>query len=65
MFIAAVDGLNGFSDAIHAVFPKTRVQRCIIHQIRSSPKYVTWKDKKAFTANLKTVYQAATREEAD
>jgi transposase-like protein len=65
VFIAAVDGLSGFSDAIHSVFPKTRVQRCIIHQIRSSLKYVTWKDKKAFTADLKTIYQAATREEAE
>jgi transposase-like protein len=65
VFIAAVDGLSGFSDAIHSVFPKTRVQRCIIHQIRYSLKYVTWKDKKAFVADLKTVYQAATREEAE
>ena len=65
IFIASVDGLAGFSDAIHAVFPKTKVQRCIIHQIRYSLKYVTWKDKKTFTADLKTVYQAATREEAE
>ena len=65
IFIAAVDGLTGFSDAIHVVFPKTRGQRCIIHQIRNSLKYVTWKDKKAFTADLKIVYQAATREEAE
>ena len=65
IFIGAVDGLAGFSDAIHAVFPKTKVQRCIIHQIRYSLKYVTWKDKKAFMADLKTVYQASTREEAE
>jgi transposase-like protein len=65
VFIAAVDGLSGFSDAIHSVFPKTRVQRCIIHQIRYSLKYVTWRDRKAFVADLKTVYQAATREEAE
>lgn len=65
VFIAAVDGLSGFSDAIHSVFPQTRVQRCIIHQIRSSLKYVVWKDRKAFIADLKTVYQAATREEAE
>jgi putative transposase len=65
VFIAAVDGLSGFSDAIHSVFPQTRVQRCIIHQIRHSLKYVTWKDRKAFVADLKTVYQAATREEAE
>lgn len=65
IFITAVDGLAGFPDAIHAVFPKTKVQRCIIHQIRYSLKYVTWKDKKAFMADLKTVYQASTREEAE
>ena len=55
VFIAAVDGLSGFSDAIHSVFPKTKVQRCIIHQIRYSLKYVTWKDRKAFVADLKTI----------
>ena len=65
VFIAAVDGLSGFSEAIHAVFPQTRVQRCIIHQVRHSLKYVTWKDRKAFVTDLKTVYQAATREEAE
>ncbi len=65
VFIAAMDGLTGFSDAVHSVFPKTRVQRCIIHQIRHSLKYVTWKDRKVFVADLKTVYQAATREEAE
>ena len=65
VFIAAVDGLSGFADAIHAVYPQARVQRCVIHQIRLSLKYVTWKDRKAFTADLKTVYQAATREEAE
>jgi putative transposase len=65
VFIAAVDGLSGFSDAIHSVFPKTKVQRCIIHQVRYSLKYVTWKDRKAFVADLKTIYKAATREEAE
>lgn len=65
IFIAAVDGLAGFPDAIHAIFPQTRVQRCIIHQIRYSLKYVTWKDHKAFVADLKTVYRAATREDAE
>jgi putative transposase len=47
------------------VFSKTQVQRCIIHQIRQSLKYVLWKDRKAFAADLKTVYQAATREQAE
>ncbi len=65
IFIAAIDGLSGFSDAIHAIFPKTKVQRCIVHQIRNSLKYVVWKDRKAFMTDLKTVYQASTREEAE
>src|SRR3990172_3874616 len=65
VFIAAVDGLSGFSEAIQAIFPKTVVQRCIIHQIRHSLKYVTWKDRKAFMADLKTLYKAGTREEAE
>jgi len=65
VFIASVDGLQGFSDAIHAIYPQTKVQRCVIHQIRHSLKYVTWTDRKAFVADLKTVYQAATREKAE
>lgn len=64
VFLAAIDGLTGFKEAIQAVFPQTKVQRCIIHQIRNSLKYVVWKDRKAFVADLKTVYQAATREKA-
>jgi len=65
VFIACVDGLTGFEEAITSIFPQTRIQRCIIHQIRSSLKYVPWKERKAFVADLKTVYQAATREEAE
>ena len=65
IFIAAIDGLAGFKEAIQAVFPHTAIQRCIIHQIRTSLKYVSWKDKKAFTKDLKKVYKAATREEAE
>jgi putative transposase len=65
VFIAAIDGLTGFKDAIQSVFQKTQVQRCVIHQIRQSLKYVVWKDRKAFVADLKTVYQAATREKAE
>jgi putative transposase len=60
VFIACIDGLAGFEDAIHSVFPKVRIQRCVIHQIRNSLKYVSWKERKAFTADLKTVYRAAT-----
>jgi len=65
ILIASVDGLTGFEEAILAVFPRARIQRCVIHQIRNSLKYVPWKDRKAFTADLKTVYRAATREEAE
>ena len=62
ILIASVDGLSGFVDAIHAAFPKTEVQRCIIHQIRSSCRYVSYKDIKQFTADLKPVYKAATED---
>jgi len=65
IFIASVDGLTGFSDAIHAVFPDTDIQRCIIHQIRNSLRYVSWKDRKEFVQDLKTVYQAPNREAAE
>lgn len=62
ILIASVDGLKGFVDAINTAFPQTEVQRCIIHQIRSSARYVSYKDKKAFTADLKPIYKAATEE---
>jgi putative transposase len=65
IFIACMDGLTGFSDAVHAVFPDTEIQRCIIHQIRNSLRYVSWKDRKAFVRDLKQVYQAANREAAE
>ena len=65
IFIASMDGLTGFSEALHAVFPQTAVQRCIIHQIRNSLRYVSWKDRKAFVQDLKQVYQAANREAAE
>jgi putative transposase len=65
VFIACVDGLTGFKEAILSVFPQTRLQRCIIHQIRNSLKYIPWKDRKPFVADLKTIYQASTREAAE
>jgi putative transposase len=65
IFIACIDGLTGFKEAIHAVFPKTQIQRCVIHQVRHSLAYVSWKDRKAFVTDLKTVYQAPTREAAE
>jgi len=62
MLIACVDGLKGFPEAIAAVFPQTEVQTCVVHQIRSSLRYVAEKDKKAFVADLKPVYQAVNKE---
>lgn len=61
IFIACVDGLTGFPDAIEAVFPRTQVQRCIVHMVRQSLRFVTWKDRKAVAADLKRIYRAATR----
>jgi putative transposase len=65
IFIACMDGLSGFREAVLAVFPRTQIQRCIIHQIRNSLKYVTWADRKPFMEDLRLVYQAATREAAE
>ncbi|MBQ5696397.1 MAG: IS256 family transposase [Clostridium sp.] len=64
ILIASVDGLVGFNEAIRAVYPNTEIQRCIIHQIRNSSKYLSYKDLKAFNADLKLVYTAATEEVA-
>lgn len=58
IFIACTDNLNGFSNAIAAVYPKTDIQNCIIHQLRNSSKYVSYKDLKALMADLKAVYAA-------
>lgn len=65
ILIASVDGLKGFPDAINAVFPHTEVQLCIVHQIRNSLKYVASKHQKIFAGELKTVYKAFTKEEAE
>lgn len=64
VLIFAIDGLNGFNQAIEAVYPKAEIQRCIVHQIRSSLRYVSWKDRKSVANDLKTVYTAATEEDA-
>ncbi|HEN3334205.1 TPA: IS256 family transposase [Yersinia enterocolitica] len=64
ILIACVDGLKGFPDAINSVYPQTHIQLCIIHMVRNSLKYVSWKDYKAVTGGLKTVYQAPTEEAA-
>lgn len=64
VYVFCVDGLNGFPEAISAVYPKTEVQQCIIHQIRNSTKYVSYKDIKALMADLKKVYAAVDEETA-
>lgn len=64
ILIVSVDGLSGFTEAIAVAYPKAEVQRCIIHQIRSSTRYVSYKDIKAFTAALKPIYKAPTEEAA-
>ncbi|CAI1627556.1 Transposase and inactivated derivatives [Serratia quinivorans] len=64
ILIACVDGLKGFPDAINSVYPQTHIQLCIIHMVRNSLKYVSWKDYKAVTSGLKAVYQAPTEEAA-
>lgn len=64
VFIFSVDGLSGIEGAIKAAYPDSDVQRCIVHQIRNSLKYVAWKERKALAADLKTVYGAATEDDA-
>ena len=65
ILIASIDGLKGFPEAINAVFPNTEIQLCIVHQIRNSVKYIASKDQKIFVGELKSVYQAFTKEEAE
>ena len=64
ILIVSVDGLTGFSEAIAVAYPRAEVQRCIIHQIRSSTRYVSYKDIKVFTAALKPIYKAPTEDAA-
>ena len=64
VYVFCVDGLTGFREAISSVYPKAQIQRCIIHQIRSSTKFVSYKDIKKLMSDLKTVYQAINEEEA-
>lgn len=64
IFIACTDNLTGFASAIDAVYPKTEIQNCIIHQLRNSSKYVSYKDIKALMADLKAVYAAVDEESA-
>ena len=65
IFICCVDGLTGFEEAIEAVYPQTVVQLCIVHMVRSSLRFVTWKHRKAVAQDLKAIYRAATEEEAE
>ena len=62
ILIACVDGLKGFPEAIASEYPQTQVQLCIVHMVRNSLRFVPWKDYKAVTAELKTIYQANTEE---
>jgi transposase-like protein len=65
IFIACVDGLKGFADAIKAIFPNTKVQLCIVHLLRNSFRYVSTKDRKEVVVDLKGIYQALTAAEAE
>jgi putative transposase len=65
VLIACVDGLTGFPEAIKGVFPKTEIQLCVVHQIRNSLKYVASKNQKEFMRDLKTVYQASSKDIAE
>ena len=65
IFIACVDGLSGFPEAIETVYPQAQVQPCIVHMVRNSLKYVSWKQRKAVADGLKKIYKAATIEEAE
>ena len=65
IFIACVDGLKGFPEAIEAVYPHATVQLCIVHMVRHSLNYVPWKQRLAVAADLKRIYQSATADEAE
>lgn len=64
IFIACVDGLKGFPEAIETVFPQAQVQLCIVHMVRHSLGFVSWKQRRQVAADLREIYKAATREEA-
>lgn len=65
ILIACTDNLKGFTDAVKGVFGQTVTQLCVVHQIRNSCKYVVWKDRKAFCADLRTMYGAVNRSAAE
>ena len=65
IFVACIDGLSGFAEAVHAAYPQTRVQLCIVHLVRAALRYVSHEDSKQVIVDLKKIYQAATVEEAE
>ena len=65
IFITSVDGLTGFPEAINTVYPKTKIQLCIVHMVRNSLKFVSWKERKAVAADLKKIYTSLNVEEAE
>lgn len=65
IFIAAVDDLSGFPEAINTVYPKTKIQLCIVHMVRNSLKFVSWKERKTVAADLKKIYTSLTIDEAE
>ena len=65
VYLFCTDGLCGMMEAIQAVYPNSRLQRCIVHQIRSSTRFVSWKDIKLVAADLKRIYTSVTLEEAE
>ncbi len=64
ILVTVTDNLNGFTDTIKSVFPQSNTQICVVHQIRNSARYVVWKDKKAFTSDMKNIYNAPTKQAA-
>ena len=65
VFIFSADGLSGLEKAIEAVFPRADIQRCIVHQIRNSLRYVAWKDGREMARDMKRIYRASTLEVAE
>jgi putative transposase len=65
ILIACMDGLKGFPEAVESVFPQTQIQLCIVHMVRNSLRYVTWKERRAVAADLKAIYAAPTVEAAE
>lgn len=65
MLITATDNLNGFTDTIKTVFPESKTQICVVHQIRNAARYVVWKEKKEFTRDMKNIYNAPTKSAAE